>query len=511
MRHISNRAIGIAALAVFTVLCFVVIHAVCPVDKHYQNGVDGYSLLVSGKMDLDESMNSVRTLFSSEHISLSIYAEPCETEDDKLVYVGYSNRFLENEQDITVIGQETVPIGDYSATLSRWSRQPLSHVVHDKRNYACFDIDAGTAFVYTLFFKYDDTVDYEKDIVPIANSFRLSSVVQQAQNEKLGVSAAPKLGSGAQAAYDRYFSEDAPLSWGLYSVYAAYNHSVIEQLEERLDYQFPVYVIYTHFGEESYCGVHNQSLYDTLMIACPDNQIPELTLQTVDDQQGNMLLRTLDGEFDQYLHDYAAQVAQFGKPVLFRLANEMNGDWCVYCAFHYCRDVDLFVEFYRYVFDIFQQEGADNAIWVWNPNHRSFPNFKWNNELMYYPGDAYVNVVGLTAYNTGNYYEGEQWSTFDELYQDLYSRASEQYAQPLMITEFASSSVGGDKVAWISDMFRSIRDYPRIKVAVWWSGCDMDNSGETPVPARPYYLDETDETTRAFAQGLHSQRERGGS
>lgn len=130
---------------------------------------------------------------------------------------------------------------------------------------------------------------------------------------------------------------------------------------------------------------------------------------------------------------------------------------------------------------------------------------------MYYPGDAYVNVVGLTAYNTGNYYEGEQWSTFDELYQDLYSRASEQYAQPLMITEFASSSVGGDKVAWISDMFRSIRDYPRIKVAVWWSGCDMDNSGETPVPARPYYLDETDETTQAFAQGLHSQHERGGS
>ena len=40
---------------------------------------------------------------------------------------------------------------------------------------------------------------------------------------------------------------------------------------------------------------------------------------------------------------------------------------------------------------------------------------------MYYPGDEYVDIVGLTAYNTGNYYPGENWSTFDELYLEYYN------------------------------------------------------------------------------------------
>lgn len=69
-----------------------------------------------------------------------------------------------------------------------------------------------------------------------------------------------------------------------------------------------------------------------------------------------------------------------------------------------------------------------------------------------------------------------------------------------MITEFASSSIGGDKAKWISDMFAALPDYLQIKAAVWFSSADYD--GETP--ARPYWLDETDATTDAFKKGVHN-------
>lgn len=498
----TERTIPLVGLVLVTLLFFGVLIVRIPRTWVYQNGVDGYALSVPGTMEPDDTLSSICTRFETEHISLTVYAQPCQTEEDKAVYVSYSNRFLENEQDFTVEQQEILQMGTYSVQLNRWSRKALSRLSQDKRHYACFDIDGGTPYIYTLFFKFDDSVDYAREILSIARSFRTCAITQEPEDICLGLETATGLGAEAQGAYERYFSEDASLTWGLYSHYAVYEHRVIDELEERLDFNFPVYLLYSHFGETPY--LNGESVYDALCIACPENQLPELTLQTVDDQQGNMLLRTLDGEFDTFLHSYAAQVAQYEKPVLFRLANEMNGDWCVYCAFHYGRDADLYVAFYRYIFDIFQQEGADNAIWVWNPNYRSFPDFKWNHELMYYPGDAYVHVVGLTAYNTGSYYEGESWNTFDELYEELYQTAVERYAQPLMITEFASSSVGGDKPGWITDMFQQIRNYPRIKVVVWWNGCDMDNSGETPVPARPYYLDETEETTQAFAQGLDS-------
>ena len=181
----------------------------------------------------------------------------------------------------------------------------------------------------------------------------------------------------------------------------------------------------------------------------------------------------------------------------------MNGDWCPYNGYFTCRDPDIYVDFYRYIFDIFQQEGAHNAIWVFNPNGVSFPKFKWNSELVYYPGSEYVNVVGMTAYNTGTYYEHESWSTFDQLYSGLYADYTARYARPLMITEFASSSIGGDKAAWIDDMFRRLPDYPQIKAAVWWNSHDLDAADpENPVVSRPYELNETEASTAAFRRGI---------
>jgi len=150
----------------------------------------------------------------------------------------------------------------------------------------------------------------------------------------------------------------------------------------------------------------------------------------------------------------------------------------------------IYKEFYQYVYSFFERANAKNVIWIWNPNCASFPNFNWNNELMYYPGDQYVDVVGMTAYNTGTYYAstGEKWHEFDELYENLYNTYSSRYGQPLMITEFASANMGGDKNQWVVNMFNTISNYNRIKVAVWWDGCDWDANGNV---ARSYVMDES--------------------
>ena len=89
--------------------------------------------------------------------------------------------------------------------------------------------------------------------------------------------------------------------------------------------------------------------------------------------------------------------------------------------------------------------------------------------------------------------------SFAELYNDLYAAYSRWFTQPFMITEFASSSVGGDKAAWINNMFTSIKRFDRIKMAVWWDGCDWDANGNI---ARPYFLDETPATHEAFKKGI---------
>jgi beta-mannanase len=207
----------------------------------------------------------------------------------------------------------------------------------------------------------------------------------------------------------------------------------------------------------------------------------------------------LNGGYDDFLKDYAETVAAFGHPVLFRLGNEMNGDWCPYAGYNTSRDPWLFVEFYRYVYGFFERAGAQNVIWVWNPNGKSFPDFTWNDALMYYPGDAYVDVVGLTAYNTGDYYPGETWKSFAELYDNIYYSYVEKYDKPLMITEFACAVSGGDKNQWVVDMFRHIRYYDKIKIAVWWDGVDYDSDGRI---ARNYFIDEPRVLIETFRRNL---------
>jgi hypothetical protein len=121
---------------------------------------------------------------------------------------------------------------------------------------------------------------------------------------------------------------------------------------------------------------------------------------------------------------------------------------------------------------------------------------------MYYPGDEYVDIVGLTAYNTGTYYPGEDWIEFDELYDSLYAEYNRLFNQPMMITEFASSSVGGDKNKWIRNMFNHIGKYENIKVAIWWDGCDWDANGNI---ARPYFIDETPDLLQTFKEFLNQK------
>ena len=55
-------------------------------------------------------------------------------------------------------------------------------------------------------------------------------------------------------------------------------------------------------------------------------------------------------------------------------------------------------------------------------------------------------------------------------------------------------------------MFDGIGLFPRISLAVWWSGTDWDQDGKA---ARIYRLDETQETLEAFSLGIKAYKEGG--
>ncbi|MCR4601332.1 MAG: hypothetical protein K5767_06325 [Clostridia bacterium] len=510
----------------------------------FTNNTGGFKLTIPAGMTADEDgvvdadVNSAATrIMLAGGIEMEVFTEHFTDMEEKNTYLEYSHSFLEDEKTYT----ETDSWQAYSSKGTKdryvytWKRPELTLVGDDKPYYLCEDMVFGyNRQSETKVLRDEDgnkihgqSVDVYRpaDYKVISLMFKASRPVLAAEVEEIVNSAEPvsyisrKVPPGEDTreprheilrdywsretkdAYRSCFGDDADLSWGLYDVSAPDEMKTLKKMEEEMAYKFRILVYYWNFEPDV-----TDQLVEAMKTAKAEDRYLELSLQTTEKKTGNMMFDVMNGKYDTFLKHMAENIAETQQPVLFRFGNEMNGDWCAYNALKMSKDAEIYVDAYRHAYDIFEEEGAlPYTIWVWNPNHRSFPDYNWNSEYLYYPGDKYVDVVGMTAYNTGTYYESEKWTEFADLYDGLYDRMASDYAQPLMITEFASSSVGGNKLRWLDGMFDRIGDYKRLKVAVWWNSCDYDEDDPETV-SRPYWITETPYTQARFAKGLAAQR-----
>ncbi|KAF0196266.1 MAG: endoglucanase H/glycosyl hydrolase family 26 [Bacillota bacterium] len=465
---------------------------------HYYNAAAGYSVKYPSELKIDTSLAAVRTMLLDENTTVEIYLQEGTSSRS---YIRYGNSPILSGRDQVDIIKNTDKIINWRRVRELWWRRPaLAEVLDDKPYYASVDIAMGFNTTYTLLFKSNNYAELQRIAPPMIRSFRRFMTTAEAE-ARINLPLAPKrattLSPQAQELLQNLKIGDKH-TWGLFEPSYPFDTVPLHQLEAKLDYTFNYILLYSDFD--------SGMLDNRLKLTANDNRIPVLTLQTFSPKAGYTVAKTYDllsGKYDEFLRGYARDVAEFGQPLLFRFNNEMNGDWCAYSAYHSSKDAGLYVESYKYVYRIFAEAGANNALWVWNPHDGSFPDFKWNHSLAYYPGDEYVDVVGLTGYNAGTYYKGEKWRGFKEIYDPLYAKYDVLFPhKALMITEFASNSVGGNKVAWIHEAMTHMKDYPRISVAIWWNHCDYDGK----VPSRTYKLDETDETLKAFKLGLEGYR-----
>ncbi len=179
----------------------------------------------------------------------------------------------------------------------------------------------------------------------------------------------------------------------------------------------------------------------------------------------------LDGSQDTLIRKRAATVAALGRPIMIRFGHEMNGDWYVWGGARSSTPGTTdgpakFVAAWRRVHDLFVQAGATNAVWVWSPNWVSIPTQPWNAFTAYYPGDAYVDWVGVDGYNWGTQRPGG-WRALGPMLQPVYDAYAAR--KPVMVAETSSTEVGGDKAAWVAQTAATLqRDFPAVAALVWF-------------------------------------------
>lgn len=82
-----------------------------------------------------------------------------------------------------------------------------------------------------------------------------------------------------------------------------------------------------------------------------------------------------------------------GVPVFWRPLHEMNGGWFWW---HRQPSPEPFVQLWRHMHDTFTERGLNNLIWVYSPNAERGDSV--GPVEYYYPGDEYVDFVGMDLY-----------------------------------------------------------------------------------------------------------------
>lgn len=171
------------------------------------------------------------------------------------------------------------------------------------------------------------------------------------------------------------------------------------------------------------------------------------------------------GKYDANLREAAAAAKQMPfSEILIRFAHEMNGDW-----YGWSGDPTDYVAAWRHIVSLFRAEGATNVKWVWSPNVE-YANGKYAFSS-YYPGDEWVDYVGLDGYNWGTTGQGTgKWQSFYEVFKASYARLTQLSSKPVIITETSSSESGGSKASWIrAGLLETVpRDFPRVAAVVWF-------------------------------------------
>ncbi|WP_394296679.1 MULTISPECIES: glycoside hydrolase family 26 protein [Nocardiopsis] len=184
----------------------------------------------------------------------------------------------------------------------------------------------------------------------------------------------------------------------------------------------------------------------------------------------------IHGRFDRSLRAQARRIAGLEYPVFVTFDHEADANK----RYHTRGTPEEFVRAWRHIVDLYRENGAENAVWVWNVTGwpKNLPRLP---EL--WPGNDYVDWISWEAYNMTGCELMPHWDhvlSFEDALSPAYEWIQENGAEhgidpdkPVMIGEMGTVPIPGDPkgtAEWYADIPEVLKRYERVKAVKMWDG-----------------------------------------
>lgn len=144
------------------------------------------------------------------------------------------------------------------------------------------------------------------------------------------------------------------------------------------------------------------------------------------------------------------QLQDEGIAVVWRPFHEAAGGW-----FWWGKDATSFKQNWIAMFDYFAAEGVNNLIWVWTTE---------TEDDEWYPGDAYVDIVGRDLYNKDANAVVDQYNIVDDIYSNRIIALTECGSVGLISEQWAA----GARWSWFMPWYTGEDDETSHATDEWW-------------------------------------------
>lgn len=183
-------------------------------------------------------------------------------------------------------------------------------------------------------------------------------------------------------------------------------------------------------------------------------------------EQDSFLTDIVYGKYDDEIEQSCNVASAYPHDFYISFAHEMDHDLTARYPWS-ALSPEEFIDAFRYFVDKCRAS-APNIKIVWAPVGDQ-------NANKYWPGDSYVDVVGVPVYSFPDFdisYYGHARS-FEESFREKYDRVV-GYGKPIMIAELGVAGDSERKIKWLNDAQNVFFKYPKLKYVVLFNSKDTE-------------------------------------